>query len=55
MMRRMSVSQQISFKMIPYLKELNKVNKVTKEEMVRQYCKILFTEGVGDRILITIF
>ena len=41
--------------MIPYLKEINKINKSTKEEMIKSYCKIFFTEGVGDRILITIF
>lgn len=53
--RRMSVSGQISFKMVPFLKDINRINKMTKEEKVKQYCRIIFTEGVGDRILLTTF
>lgn len=54
-MRRLSVSEQISFKMVPFLKDINRVQKLSKEEKIKQYSKIIFTEGVGDRILITTF
>lgn len=33
--RRMSVSGQISFKMVPFLKDINRLHKMTKEEKVK--------------------
>jgi selenophosphate synthase len=41
--------------MVPFLKDINRVQKLSKEDKIKQYSKIIFTEGVGDRILITTF